>query len=266
MSIRDEIRSAGALSAIIDLRHAKERRPIRVLRPQVITIPEDAPTDVLTPPGTVQLFIGFRGTKTFVRCRRVYEAQDFSNLERLQQDIRRQGQDLALVSVMDAAKMAQSAMTIADFRYGGLTLLSDVFLPKNIDVSAAALPYNGGPIDGRSFSVVEYVKDENECEYEYFVVVRPPKLTDIEKAALSAIPADMSEVNIASAPEILAATPAVVIWFVLATLGGAVCFTDIAAALNEIHLDEKDILRLGARGSAAELVQLRREVFERLGS
>jgi hypothetical protein len=251
-TIHDEIYKAGALGELVALRHAKERRPMNVRRLQVITIPEEAPTDIMTPPGTVQLFVGFPDRDMFLRCRRMYETQDFSKMERVHSAIKKQGANLSVVSVEDAARMALSATTITDFRYGGHTLLPDIFLPREIDVAAAALPYN------------EYMIAEDRHDYEYFVVVRPPALTDVEKAALSSIPPELSELNIASAPTILAATPGVVVYLVLTTVASAVCFTDIANALREIHLDDKDIVRLGARASAAELVHLRREVFERL--
>lgn len=263
-TISKEIYKEGALSELVALRHAKERRPISVRRLQVITIPEEAPTDIMTPPGTVQLFVGFPDRDTFVRCRRMYETQDFANIERVHGAIKKQGANLSVVSVKDAAKMALSATTIADFRYGGHTLLQDIFLAREIEVAAAALPYNGGPIAIHLFSVAEYVTAEDTHDYEYFVVVRPPTLTDVEKAALSTIPPELSELNIASAPQSLMVTPGVVVYLVLTTVASAVCFTDIANALRDIHLEDKDIVRLGASASAAELVHLRREVFERL--
>ena len=60
-----------------------------------------------------------------------------------------------------------------------------------------AFPYNGGYLDRKQFSMIEYCRAGTDTPLTCVLLIRQPKLSEIEREALRLVPSDSSANNIA---------------------------------------------------------------------
>jgi hypothetical protein len=153
-----------------------------------------------------------------------------------------------------------------DFRYGSKPLAVGVSLIDDLDLGSLLFITNGGSLRPEDFVVVEYHQpsDPTTLSYDYLVVQREGRLSELERSVLRAVPPNELEFNISSGGPI-AIWPAVIAWVVLVTLTGTACL-QLERELSRVQLTPEQVERLGARASARELLAMRREVQERLAA
>ena len=153
-----------------------------------------------------------------------------------------------------------------DFRYGSKPLAVGASLVGDLDLGSLLFITNGGTLRPEDFNIIEYHKapQPSSQTYDYILVHREGRPTDLERSVLAAVPSDELEFNISTVGPV-AIWPAVIAWVVLVTLTGAACL-QLEKDLARIHLTPEQVKRLGARASARELLALRREVQERIGA
>ena len=150
-----------------------------------------------------------------------------------------------------------------DVRYGPKELSRTLTLPEGAEVGLMVFPYNGGAIDDEDFMLIQYHQVGETVEYPTLLVKVPPDLTEVEIEAMRAVPSDRIGINIGEASCCPAVTALVLIAVALATHAGI--WQEMGNQMNNVHLSESQIERLGPLASAQELVAVRREIFETHG-
>ncbi len=151
-----------------------------------------------------------------------------------------------------------------DVLYGSKELAGKLTLPDGDAYGAIGFAYNGGAINDEDFSIVEHHQNSNERAFSTLVVKVSPDLSDIERLAVEAVPADQTGLNIGEATVCPIATGALVaIVIALVTCAGG-C-EKMGEELDQIRLTRAQLDSLGPLASARELLAVRRDVFEQYG-
>lgn len=231
-------------------------------QPPVVDYTSDQPID-LVPPGCIGVFFARPGSAHLTNLRQFVLDGDASRINELTDRLRRQFDGRQLVELREAVATVIQHPVYADLRYAGLTLAQNLHLPTGIDVGMLTLPYNGGELNDADFALVDYQMVGRDERLEALLVRRPPRMTDVVRAALARVPANQREINISDAAFCFAATCVIVAEVVVAI----VVVTAIAGCapeferLERISLPEAEINQLGPVASARKLLDMRRRIL-----
>jgi hypothetical protein len=256
---------AALLEALRSLEADKYSRLIRTSSPSVITFESDDDLGMV-PPGSVTLFMAPKGSSFLASVQNGFERGDVNKLQELANQIGAEGVKRKPISLKRAAADLIKQRVYADVRYGSETLAENLGLVNGIDYGILSFPYNGGPLNIRDFSIVEYFRDEQNEFLESVLVIRPPKLSPAEKKALELVPPELRGIHIGSGgTKAVTVTTVTILLFVVAvhtpTLTGGLDVRNFRDRLDRIQLTEDRIRELGPIASARELLNLRQQVF-----
>ena len=211
-----------------------------------------------------------------------------SAMERLVAKIDEQMAALKPASFDRIIQDVASSAAFGAITYAGATVADPLFLPPGLDLTAFMVPYNGGRLVRQGFSYVEYVEDPKTTGLSLFVLKTDPELSKAERAALAAVPDDMTNLNVGVAYEctyttVMAAVGAVVLGAAGAYIGrvvggvvGAVGGAVVGAAIDRalVHglasrlslqassLSADELKRLGPELSAKQLLNARLDAMQ----
>jgi hypothetical protein len=169
--------------------------------------------------------------------------------------------------------------SFAEISYANKTLVGHLYVDDLLRVQTHPFPYNGGYLDKRKFSMMEYYRADVSIPLGCVLVIRRPELSDIEREALRLVPSSASANNIAASvvkpftPALMAflavATPVAAQWlynefvnFITMLLHGG---TTTALTIPDAVLEGEDfqhlLKKLPPEVTAAELLRLRTDIL-----
>jgi hypothetical protein len=267
--IKDKISRALNEAGLADqhqrLNTDETTRLARKYTPMVMTLEfgekDDIDPMVAPLPGTVVLFTAKKGSRLLRSLESAYANRSISRLNQLGAELRAIVEKREVISVREVVDKLIDAPVYFDIRYGSKTLAQNLGLVNDIEFGSVTFAYNGGQLRDEDFKVVEYYRPGAREELDHLVVKNPPRLTDLEREVLSAVPEDMSELNIAIASKCRGWTVALVVVFVVLTAVGSACVA-VRDRLAQLSLSPEQLQRLGSLGSARELLNMRRRILE----
>jgi len=258
----------------------KATRPVRRCRCVVVEIPEMAQTDDFADitPGTVTAFVGREGEPLLRKLTKTIKANNTKEFNSVTNEIK---QMMAEVSSriagagIYAESQPQALPSFAEVSYFNKTLIGHVYVDDVLRVNANAFPYNGGYLDRKKFSMIEYYRAASDTPLICVLLIRQPKLSEIEREALRLVPSGSSANNIAAAlaepftPAVIAILVAAAAqWVVNELVNLFVAFlhgTTVLASIPDAVLESEDfqnkLKSLPSEVTAAELVQLRTHIL-----
>lgn len=256
----------GVASELDRLERDRERRCPRSVRPKVVTTSADADLEGLIPPGSVLIMFAPCGSDALSRIEAAFAAGDGESLRTTQSQLPELLAKRSVKSMREAVDEITALPAYFDFRYSGRELASGVGLVADLDLGSLLFITNGGSLSPDEFNVVEYHEATRSPEpvYDYLVVHREGRLSDLEQKVLAAVPPDELEFNIARGGP-LGVMPAALVWVLLVTLTGTACLM-LEQELSRLELTPEQVEKLGERASARELLAMRRGVQERLAA
>ncbi|MDW5610315.1 MULTISPECIES: hypothetical protein [Mycolicibacterium] len=267
--IRHQFEQPGLAQHLWKLRADQSRRISRQSRPDtIITVPHftGSRKDYLLSPvkGSIMLFWAPRGSKVIADLADAYAAGDDDTLRRLSAQAAREMKRHPVASLDEGFQILLDSPMYFDVMYGDKELAGKLTLPQGDAYGAIGFAYNGGAVNDGDFRFVQHQKNSVDADFSTLVVKVPPDLSEIEKLAVEAVPADMTGLNIGEATICPIATGALVaIVVALVTCAGG-C-EKMGEKLDQIRLSKAQLDTLGPLASARELLAVRREVFEQHG-
>jgi hypothetical protein len=273
--------------AFVQVSEEKATRPVRSCRCVVLEVPEMAQTDEFAhiAPGTVTAFVARDGEPTLRKLSETIRANDSKKFKLVTDQIKKMAAKVSreIARAKTSAKYKGGAIpSFAEISYANKTLGSHVHVDDVLRVHVHAFPYNGGYLDRSKFSMVEYYRPDSDTPLTCVLLVRQPKLSEIEREALRLVPSESSANNIALGymepftPAIWAFIAAAaeaaerwlynefVNWFVCILHGGK----DILASIPDAVLESKDfknkLKSLPPEVTSAELLRLRTDILLQL--
>ena len=259
----------------------KATRPVRPCRCVVVEIPEKAQTadfaDIT--PGTVTAFVARKGEPLLRKLTETIKANNSKEFNSVTKQIKEMVAEVSrriAGTGIHAKSQPQALPSFAEVSYANKTLIGYVYVDDVLRVNANAFPYNGGHLDKKKFSMIEYYGAASDTPLTCVLLIRQPKLSKIEREALRLVPSGSSANNIAAAvaapftPAILAILVAAAVEWVynelvnlfVAFLHGS---TTALASIPDAVLVGKDfqnkLKSLPPEVTAAELVQLRTDIL-----
>lgn len=235
-----------------------ERRNVSAKKLDMIDCKEPrAQAGEVLPPGTVTLVLARRGSEIFkkalVSLRRTGNFDAETNKR-----IRASYERRKVMALAEAVDLLRGQPTIAEVTGGRFTLASSLFVPEDLDLVLAPMPYNGGRLDDVPFTLIQrHAPGVDLQDYDAILVRRPPVLTAAERAALDLIPRNAFDLNLGRSAMCYAITAVAIV--------AVVIFATAACPHHQInlHLDDDDIKQLGPEMTARTLVNLRRQALDR---
>jgi hypothetical protein len=269
--------------AFVQVSEEKATRPVRPCRCVVLEIPEMAQTDDFAhiAPGTVTAFVAQEGEPLLRKITDTIQANDSKKFNVVTDQIKKMAAEFSrkIVRAKTSAKSQRRAIpSIAEISYANKTLVSHVHVDDVLRVHVHAFPYNGGYLDRSKFSMVEYYRAGSDTPLTCVLLIRKPKLSEIEREALRLVPSDASANNIAAsvvAPHTEALLAFIVIaaeaaarwvynefvnWFVN-FLHGTTALASIPDAVLEGEDFQNKLKSLPPEVTATELLRLRTDLL-----
>jgi hypothetical protein len=270
--------------AFLQVSEEKATRPVRPCRCVVLEIAETTETDEFAhiAPGTVTAFVARDGDPLLGKLIKTIQANDSKKFNLAIDEIKKMAAELSrkISGARRNTKLRPRAIpSFAEISYASKTLVGYVHAGNILPVHVHAFPYNGGYLDRSKFSIVEYYRPGTETPLTCLLLIRRPKLSEVEMEALRLVPSDSSVNNIGAAP-VAPVTPALVTFVEVAVKAAArwihdefvnwyVCFIgsdkDILASIPDAVLASKDFQRklksLPPEVTAAELLRLRADIL-----
>jgi hypothetical protein len=256
-------RHISAIQADAGRRVVSSRAPDRVVTAAEFKRGRRSGNPLMPIEGSIMMFWARPGSDIIPRLEAAYAKGDEATLHEVNEIIARQLADEPVPTLDAAADAVLASPMHFDVRYGTKVLSRTLTLPEGADVCLVAFPYNGGDVDERDFALDQYHQVGETVEYPTLLVKVPPRLSEVELRAIEAVPIDQIGINIGESSCCPAVTALVLIAVALATNAGI--WQEMGDQMNEVHLTEDQIERLGPMASAQELVALRREIFEAHG-
>jgi hypothetical protein len=214
---------------------------------------------LLAPPGSAVLFVARAGSDTLLGLRRTLAERDLDAINDAGRPIYENLVDRQPVALAEAVDAFVSQGISVDLSYKGTPLVSNAFLPDDLDVAAFPMPFTGGPIDDDAFTIAARYRENVPGWLDAVLVVNEPDLSDLERAALDLVPADDSAVQIGKSAMCYAIT-AVTVFIVVAGATYA-----CPGSRDVFHLDDEVVKQLRPEMTARELLSLRRQALEHRG-
>lgn len=247
-----------------------EGRPYRVTQLEVLDYqPTYGDLDtILVRPGCIGVFVGPKPSPLIAAVRHAIRANDGTD-QRLANTIREQLAGRARIALEDAVDLLVQQPVFASIRYGGRTLVSSLFAPPGLPMAAVAIPYNGGTLAPRGFSLVEHYTPGATDALDAVLVRHTPQLTKGEKAALDRLPTDLAEMNVGTAA-LCFALSAVAIASAVCLATGICCphrprvprDDEDFATTPDFHLQDEQLTQMNPALAARHLLRIRRDALE----
>jgi hypothetical protein len=271
-------------SALVRVSEEKATRPARSCRCVVLEIPEMAGANDFAhiAPGTVTAFIAREGEPLLRKLTATIQANDSKKFKLATDQIKKMAAELSRKiagAKISARSHPRTIPSLAEISYANKSLTSYLHLDNILRVHVHAFPYNGGYLDRSKFSMVEYYRAGTNTPLTCVLLIRRPKLSEIEREALRLVPSDSSANNIAAAavapstPALLAITVVLaeaaarwlynefVNWYVCLLYGGKDILAAIPKAVLESEDFQKKLKSLPPEVTAAELLRLRADIL-----
>jgi hypothetical protein len=249
-------RLPDAIQALRPVALEIEARPSRVTKIEVIDYrPLDWDRRLLAKPGTVTLFVAWRGAEILDRIRHAVSSGDGED-QAIAADLAARFARRSMVSIEEAVAALMIQPVFASVRYGERTLAQSLVAPEADDVCVVPMAYNGGYLASDGFKLVEHFLPDSDAGLEAVLLRHAPPLSPAERAALLAVPPDQREWSVAQ-PMACYAITAVTVTLVLA---GA---TYACPGITEPEtLPEEEIKTIGPAATARKLLAIRRTILE----
>lgn len=269
--------------AFVQVSEETATRPVRACRCVVVAIPETAKTDDFAhlTPGTVTAFVAEEGEPLLRKLTETIEAnnsEEFSSaIDQIKQMEAKVFSKITASLIYPESK-PRALPSFAEISYANKTLISHIHVDEVLRVHVHPFVYNGGYLDRNRFSMVEYYQAGRDTPLTCLLIVRQPKLSEIEREALRLVPSDSSANNIAPsliAPVtpvllqvLLAATPVAaqfvyneIVNFIVFLLHGTAALASIPDAVLEGEDFQNMVKSLPPEVTAAELLRLRTDIL-----
>jgi hypothetical protein len=168
--------------------------------------------------------------------------------------------------------------SFAEISYANKTLISYVHVDEMLRAKAYPFVYNGGHLDRNRFAMTEYYQSGHDTPLTCMLIIRRPKLSEIEREALRLVPSESSANNIAPSlvapltPTLMeflvAVTPVAaefvyneIVNFIHLLLFGSVALASIPDAVLEAEGFRDKLKSLPPEATAAELLRLRMDML-----
>jgi hypothetical protein len=169
----------------------RSRRVATATAPPFVTLDGAAPAGGLAPfPGTVTVYVGDPEAAAWQDLKSALQAGDLEALSS------QTGPEVEHIDGRTAVERLTDSPVYGDLRYAGRSVIDNVGLLSPQGYATAVVPYNGGPITAEDFQFVEYTLPESRSNLEYFVVARPPRVSELEGAILAQVPAASREIQV----------------------------------------------------------------------
>ena len=269
--------------AFVQVSQEKATRPVRPCRCVVVEIPEMAQTDDFAhiTPGTVTAFVARAGEPLLRKLTKTIEAKNSKEFNLAIDQIKQMGAEASrkIAGAGISTKSQPRAFpSFAEISYANKTLIGHVYVDDILRVQVHAFPYNGGYLDKKKFSMIEYYRAGYDTPLTCVLLIRQPKLSQIEREALRLVPSGSSANNIAPSPMepftpallafVVIATPVAAQWlyneFVklfVAFLHGTIALASIPDEVLNGEDFQNKLKSLPPEVTAAELLRLRTDIL-----
>jgi hypothetical protein len=147
-------------------------------------------------PGTIAMLVaGPEGEEHLHRIEEAVRAEELDALDEAHAGIMRQFGRSLLEPRHDVRRL-DAVPVFTSFRYGQKTLRRGMFSTSGLLVARSLALYDGAKLDPSQFQVVHHRARDAELRVQTLVVVRVPRLTDLERKMIEQIRADVAEVNL----------------------------------------------------------------------
>lgn len=269
--------------AFVQVSEERATRPVRHGRCVVVEIPEKAKANDFPDitPGTVTAFVAQEGEPLLTKLAETIKAnhsKEFSSaIEEIKEMQAKFFTKLAPSLIFPETKQ-RALPPFAEISYADKTLISFVHVDALLRVKVYPFAYNGGHLDRNRFAMTEYYHSGHHTPLTCVLIIRHPKLSEIEREALRLVPSESSANNIASSlvipltPVLLeflvAVTPVAaqfiyneIVNFIYFLLFGSTALASIPDAVLEAEGFRDKLKSLPPEASAAELLRLRMDVL-----
>ncbi|WP_407561340.1 hypothetical protein [Streptomyces sp. 184] len=237
-----------------------EERELRKTPIEIIDYtPSDPARGLLTPPGSIMVFLDRAGAPVLDRIREAVRDGNGADV-RLAQEIKELFAAREKVSYYRAYRLLREAESFATIRYGGRTLATHVFPSVEAGLAAIENPYNGGRLSPGELTLVEHVVPGAAGGLAAVAVRHMPPLTAAEQAAVEQVPDDQLEMNLTLRADCCDSWTGFVEQLAQITHATMYCMME-AAARQEAPLPPEEIDRLGPAASARRLLNRRRDLL-----
>ena len=211
----------------------------------------------LVPPGAAVLFVGRPGSRALLDIRRAFATSDRDLMNAVARTIYENLVERQPTALDQGVQQFVESGSSIDLAYRGVALVSNVFLPEDLDVAAFPMPYTGGALEDSAFQLtVRFKEGYDKAWLDAVLVINEPELTEMERAALELVSGNEVGIEIGRAALCYAIT-AITVFIVVA---GATYACPGVKSLD--HLDDETIRELTPSMTARELLALRRQALE----
>jgi hypothetical protein len=278
--LAESLDSADFRRAFLQISEEAAIRPVRPCHCLVVEIPDTANPDDFAhvTPGTVTAFVAQEGEPLLSQLTQAIEANNSKDFNSATEQIKRMEAEVLsnITAAVNHPESRSRAMpAFAAISYADKTLIGHMHVDQVLRVNVHPFPYNGGYLDKNKFSMIEYYRPEDDTPLTCVLLIRHPKLSDIEREALRLVPSGSAN-NVAVslvAPltpallqAILIATPYAAQWLkneIVAWLFGTVALASIPdQVLGSKEFTER-VKSLPPEVTAAELLRLRTDLLLR---
>jgi hypothetical protein len=173
-------------------------RDVRFSRPRVITVPPEATGLRYLDSGTITVAVAASGAPEIAELKARADAGDLAGLDRMARE-----------AVRNYAAIGRSGRRLYDginkvpvlgeLRYSRKTLRAGMLVGGPLKLALGKVVYNGGDISADLFEFVEYLLPASREGLEAVVIVRSPRLSELEREILGRIPLEHSEIHMGEA-------------------------------------------------------------------
>ena len=270
--------------ALVQVSQEKATRPVRPCRCVVVEIPEMAQADDFAhiAPGTVTGFVAREREPLLGKLTETIQANDSKEFNLVIDQIKKMAAELSCKIAgagIYAESQPQAIPSIAEISYANKTLVSHLHVDDVLRVHVHAFPYNGGYLNRNEFSMVEYYPAGSDTPLICVLLIRHPKLSEIEREALRLVPSRSSANNIAADP-FAPCMPALVAilevaaeaaarwlynefanWFMCILAGEKGILASIPDVVLEGEYFQNKLKSLPSEATAADLLRLRTDIL-----
>ena len=213
----------------------------------------------LVAPGAAVLFVARPGSQQLLDIRRGVRESDHGLLGQVAERVYGSLVDRQPVSLDEAVRLFVDGGSSVDLTYFGSPLVSNAFLPEDLEIAAFPMPYTGGPLEEKHFTLTARARADAQTWFDAILVINEPDLSEMERAALDLVPPDELVMQVGKAAMCYAIT-AVTVFIVVAVA------TYACPGIGDLeHLDDDVVRSLRPSATARELLALRRQGLERRG-
>ncbi|MFG3188759.1 hypothetical protein [Streptomyces omiyaensis] len=237
-----------------------EERELRTSSIEIIDyVPSDPTRRMLTPPGSVMVFLDREGAPLLDRIRGAVLERTGEDL-RLAQEISDLFRVREKVSYYRAYRLLREAESFATIRYGARTLATHVFPSPQAGLVAIENPYNGGRLSPGELTLVEHLVPGTTARLAAVAVRHMPPLTEAERAAVDQVPDDQLEMNLTLRADCCDTWTGFVEQLAQITHATYYCLV-MGVSEQDAPLSAEEIEKLGPTASARKLLNRRRELL-----